>query len=235
MAKKIFQVKTQYAIELMCISNFVFLVQIERAIMRKNKYMIVVSAIIAVAVIVATAVIGKNVYAKSLQKNVDIYISSVSLVKNPDNPNDEEVFGLLKQYFNQTVRDICVYYDIHDTDKEFSEAEKSMKFDLSKFNIYKIKIACDKKNAAKNKFVFARITDFCQESKYMYVPCNVSSDICAENTLYYFVSKEYSEEDVKQYLKNTGSSIYVCIGKDELRPIVNYDKTIFYEPEKRIS
>ncbi len=29
-AKKIFQVKTQYAIALMCISNFVFLVQIER-------------------------------------------------------------------------------------------------------------------------------------------------------------------------------------------------------------
>ncbi len=129
MAKKIFQVKTQYAIALMCISNFVFLVQIERAIMRKNKYMIVVSAIIAVAVIVATAIIGKNTYVKNLPKNVDIYISSVSLVKNPDNPNDEEVFGLLNQYFNQTVRDICVYYDIHDTDKEISEAEKSMKFD----------------------------------------------------------------------------------------------------------
>ena len=194
----------------MCISNFVFLVQIERAIMRKNKYMIVVSAIIAVAVIAATAVIGKNVYAKSLQKNVDIYISSVSLVKNPDNPNDEEVFGLLNQYFNQTVRDICVYYDIHDTDKEISEAEKSMKFDLSKFNVYKIKIACDKKNAAKNKFVFARITDFCQESKYMYVPCNVSSDICAENTLYYFVSKEYSEEEVKQYLKKNFIDRRLC-------------------------
>ncbi len=200
--------------------------------MRKNKYMIVVSAIIAVAVIAATAVIGKNVYAKSLQKNVDIYISSVSLVENPDNPNNVNIYGLLNQFFNQTVGEICAHYDTQD---EFTEAEKSMKFDLSKFNVYKIKIACDKKNAAKNKFVFARITDFCQESKYMYVPCNVSSDICAENTLYYFVSKEYSEEDVKQYLKNTGSSIYVCIGKDELRPIVNYDKTIFYEPEKRIS
>lgn len=200
--------------------------------MRKNKYMIVVSAIIAVAVIAATAVIGKNVYAKSLQKNVDIYISSVSLVENPDNPNNVNIYGLLNQFFNQTVGEICAHYDTQD---EFTEAEKSMKFDLSKFNVYKIKIACDKKNAAKNKFVFARITDFCQESKYMYVPCNVSSDICAENTLYYFVSKEYSEEDVKQYLKNTGSYIYVCIGKDELRPIVNYDKTIFYEPEKRIS
>ena len=180
--------------------------------MRKNKYMIVVSAIIAVAVIAATAVIGKNVYAKSLQKNVDIYISSVSLVENPDNPNNVNIYGLLNQFFNQTVGDICAFYDTQD---KFTEAEKSMKFDLSKFNVYKIKIACDKKNAAKNKFVFARIT--------------------AENTLYYFVSKEYSEEDVKQYLKNTGSSIYVCIGKDELRPIVNYDKTIFYEPEKRIS
>ncbi len=192
--------------------------------MRKNKYMIVVSAIIAVAVIAATAVIGKNVYAKSLQKNVDIYISSVSLVENPDNPNNVNIYGLLNQFFNQTVGDICAFYDTQD------------KYVIdNKVNVYKIKIACDKKNAAKNKFVFARITDFCQESKYMYVPCNVSSDICAENTLYYFVSKEYSEEDVKQYLKNTGSSIYVCIGKDELRPIVNYDKTIFYEPEKRIS
>jgi len=197
--------------------------------MRKNKYMIVVSAIIAVAVIADTAVIGKNVYAKSLQKNVDIYISSVSLVENPDNPNNVNIYGLLNQFFNQTVGDICAFYDTQD---KFTEAEKSMKFDLSKFNVYKIKIACDKKNAAKNKFVFARITDFCQESKYMYVPCNVSSDICAENTLYYFVSKEYNEEDVKQYLKNTGSSIYVCIGKDELRPIVKYNKTIFFSSEK---
>ncbi len=200
--------------------------------MRKKKGIIGIAVIIVVAVIVATAIIGKNTYVKNLPKNVDIYISSVSLVENPDNPNNVNIYGLLNQFFNQTVGDICAFYDTQD---KFTEAEKSMKFDLSKFNVYKIKIACDKKNAAKNKFVFARITDFCQESKYMYVPCNVSSDICAENTLYYFVSKEYSEEDVKQYLKNTGSSIYVCIGKDELRPIVNYDKTIFYEPEKRIS
>ena len=71
--------------------------------------MIVVSAIIAVAVIAATAVIGKNVYAKSLQKNVDIYISSVSLVENPDNPNNVNIYGLLNQFFNQTVGDICAY------------------------------------------------------------------------------------------------------------------------------
>ena len=77
----------------MCISNFVFLVQIERkGNYEKNKYMIVVSAIIAVAVIAATAVIGKNVYAKSLQKNVDIYTSSVSLVENPDNPNNVNIY-----------------------------------------------------------------------------------------------------------------------------------------------
>ncbi len=198
--------------------------------MKKKNYIIVI-VFIAVAVIVTT-VIGKNMYVKNLQKNVDIYISSVSLVKNPDNPNNEEVFGLLNQYFNQKVGDICVYYDILDTDKEFSEAEKNMKFDLNKFNVYKIEIACDKKNTAAEKFVFARITDFCRDSKYMNVPCNVSSNICAENTLYYFVSKEYSEENVKQHLKNTGSSIYIYIGKDELHPIVKYNKTIFYEPEK---
>ena len=91
--------------------------------MRKNKYMIVVSAIIAVAVIAATAVIGKNVYAKSLQKNVDIYISSVSLVENPDNPNNVNIYGLLNQFFNQTVGDICAFYDTQD---KFTEAEKSI-------------------------------------------------------------------------------------------------------------
>lgn len=200
--------------------------------MKKKMTMIGVSFIIAVAVIVTITVIGKNVYVKNLQKNVDIYISSVSLVENPDDPNNEEVYRLLNQYFNQTVGDICVYYDIHDGDKEISEAEKSMKFDLNKFNVYKIEIACDKKNTTEDKFIFARITDFCKDSKYMYVPCNVSSDICAENIRYYFVSKEYSEEDVKQYLKNTGSSIYINIGKDELRWIADYYKTIFYEPEK---
>lgn len=200
--------------------------------MRKKKGIIGIAIMIAVAVIATAAVIGKNIYDKNLPKNVDIYISSVSLVENPDNPNNVNIYGLLNQFFNQTVGEICAHYDTQD---EFTEAEKSMKFDLNTFNVYKIKIAYDKRDAAADKYVFARITDFCQESKYMYVPCNVSSDICAENTLYYFVSKEYNEEDVKQYLKNTGSSIYVCIGKDELRPIVNYNKTIFYEPEKRIS
>lgn len=197
--------------------------------MRKNKYMIIVSVIIAVAVIATATVVGRNIYKENLKENVDIYVSSVSLVENPDDPNNENVYGLMERFFNQTVGEICAHYDMQD---EFTEAEKSMKFDLNTFNVYKIEIACDKRDAAEDKYVFARQTDFCQESKYMYVPCNVSSDICSENTLYYFVSKEYSEEDVKQYLKNTGSSIYVCIGKDEIRPIVNYNKTIFYEPEK---
>ncbi len=67
----------------------------------------------------------------------------------------------------------------------------------------------------------------------MYVPCNVSSDICAENTLLLFcIKKNTVKRTLNNIRKNTGSSIYVCIGKDELRPIVNYDKTIFYEPEK---
>lgn len=202
--------------------------------MKKKKYMAVASVMIAIAVIATAAVIGKNIYVRNLPKNVDIYISSVSLVENPDDANNENVYGLMERFFNQTVGDICVHYDMREGAKEISEAEKSMKFDLNTFNVYKIKIAYDKRDTAADKYVFARITDFCQESKYMYVPCNVSSDICSENTLYYFVSKEYSEEDVKQYLKNTGSSIYLCIGKDEIRPIVNYNKTIFYEPEKNI-
>lgn len=193
--------------------------------MRKNKYMIIVSVIIAVAVIATATVVGR-IYKENLKENVDIYISSVSLVENPDDPNNENVYGLMERFFNQTVGDICVYYDPL---KEFSEAEKAMKFDLNAFNVYKIEVACDKRNTAEDKSVFAMITDFCQESKYMYVPCNLSSDICSENTLYYFVSKEYSEEDVKQYLEKTGSSIYVCIGKDELRPIVNFNKTIYYK------
>lgn len=92
--------------------------------MRKKKGIIGIAVIIVVAVIVATAIIGKNTYVKNLPKNVDIYISSVSLVENPDNPNNVNIYGLLNQFFNQTVRDICVYYDIHDTDKEISEAEK---------------------------------------------------------------------------------------------------------------
>lgn len=196
--------------------------------MRKTKDTIVIAVLIAVAVIVTAAVIGRNIYVKNIQKNVDIYISSVSLVENPDDPNNEEVYGLLNPYFNQTVGDIAVFYDMHDTDKELSEAEKNMKFDLSKFNVYRIEIACDQKNTAEDKSVFAKITEFCKASKYMYVPYNVSSNICDDNILYYFVSKEYSEEDVKQYLRNTGSPIYISIGNG----IVDHNKTIFYEPEK---
>ena len=103
--------------------------------MKKKATILVVFVIIAVAVIVTTAVIGKNIYVKNLQKNVDIYISSISLIENPDDTNNEEVYGLLNQYFNQTVGDICVYYDIHDGDKGISEAEKNMKFDLNKLKL----------------------------------------------------------------------------------------------------
>lgn len=197
--------------------------------MNNKKAIVTITFLSIVVIAVIAIVIGNNIYKNVLQENVDIYISSVSLVENPDDPKNEEVYGLLNQFFNQTVGDICVHYDPL---KEFSEAEKAMKFDLNTFNVYKIEVACDKKNTAKDKFIYAMITDFCQESKYMKVPCNVSSNICSENTLYYFVSKEYNEEDVKQYLKNTGSSIYVCIGKDELRPIVKYNKTIFFSSEK---
>ena len=197
--------------------------------MTNKKIITIASVITVVLLIIISMIIGINIYKNHLKKSVDIYISSVSLVENPDDPNNEEVYGLLSPYYNQTVGDICVYYDVL---KEFSEAEKNMKFDLNKFNVYKIEIACDKKNTAEEKFVFARITDFCRDSEYMNVPCNVSSNICVENTLYYFVSKEYSEENVEQYLKNTGNSIYIYIGKDELHPIVKYNKTIFYEPEK---
>lgn len=199
--------------------------------MKKKKIITLVSVFSIFLLIITSAVVGRNMYKKNLKENVDIYISSVSLVENPDDPKNEEVYGLLNQFFNQTVGDICVYYDPL---KEFSEAEKTMKFDLNTFNVYKIEVACDKKNTAKDKFIYAMITDFCQESKYMKVPCNVSSNICSENTLYYFVSKEYNEEDVKQYLKNTGSSIYVCIGKDELHPIVKYNKTIFLTLKKHL-
>lgn len=199
--------------------------------MNKKRTMIVASFSIIIMVTVIIT-IGRNIYKKNLLENVDIYISSVSLIENPDDKNNEEIYGLLQQFFNQTVGDVYAFYDIREGSTKISEAEKAMKFDLNTFNVYKIKIACDKKNVAENKFVFARITDFCHESIYMNVPCNVSSNICSENTLYYFVSKEYDEEDVKQYLKNTGSPIYICIGKDELRPIINYNKTIFYEPNK---
>lgn len=201
----------------------------------KNKKIIILVSILAIfSLIIISAVVGRNIYKENLEKNVDIYISSVTLVENPDNPDNEEVYGLLNQYFNKTVSDICVYYDMPEGAKEISETEKAMKFDLNTFNVYKIEIACDKNEVAADKYVFATVTDFCQESKYMNVPCNVSSNICSENTLYYFVSKEYSEEDVKQYLKNTGGSIYVCIGKDELHPIVKYNKTIFFSSEKNI-
>ena len=196
--------------------------------MKKKKH-IVITVIITVIVIVIALLAGRTVYEKNLQKNVDIYISSVSLIENPDDPSDEDTYDLLNRFFNQTVGDICVYYD---PEIVLSEAEKSMSFDLNKFNVYKIDIECNKKNSAENKFVLGIITDFCEESKFMYVPCNVSSNICVENSRYYFVSKEYSEEDVKQYLKNTGSLISVYIGKDELRGITEYNKTIFYEPDK---
>ena len=64
-----------------------------------------------------------------------------------------------------------------------------MKFDLSKFNVYKIKIACDKKNAAKNKFVFARITDFAKSQNICMCRVMYHPDICAENTLLLFCIK----------------------------------------------
>lgn len=204
-------------------------------IMKNKKVILLISIFAVFSLMITSAVVGINIYKKSILKNVDIYISAVTLVENPDDPNNEEVYGLLNQFFNQTVGDICVYYDTYsseaETEKEFTEAEKAMKFDLDKYNVYKFDVVCENTNSAEDKFIFVKARDFCSESKYMKAPCNVSSCILLEPQ-YYFISKEYSEEDVKEYLKNTGSSVNVYIGKDELRPIANYDKAIFYEPEK---
>lgn len=191
-----------------------------------KKHKITVS-VIAVLAIIVTVIVGKNIYKENLIKNVDIYISSVSLIENLDVSKNENVYDLIEPFFYQTVGDICVQYDPL---KEFSETQKAMKFDLSKFNVYKITIACDMKNIAEDKYVSSSLIDFCKEETYMQVPCNVSSNICVDDTLYYFVSNEYSEEDVKHYLKNTGIPIYTNIGKDVLHGIVNYEQTIFYKP-----
>ena len=197
--------------------------------MKVKKSMVGVTVIVVLAIMVNSVIIGRNIYKESLKKNVDIYISSVSLIEKPDDPKNENIYDLIEQFINLTVGDICVYYDTRYMDKEFSETEKSMKFDLSNFNLYIITISCDKKNIAKNKYVFSALKEFCQADIYMNVPCNVSSDICGDNTLYYFVSKEYNEEDVKHYLKDTGIPIYTNIGKDELHSIVNYNQTIYFK------
>jgi len=87
--------------------------------MNNKKAIVTITFLSIVVIAVIAIVIGNNIYKNVLQENVDIYISSVSLVENPDDPKNEEVYGLLNQFFNQTVSDICVHYDPL---KEFSEA-----------------------------------------------------------------------------------------------------------------
>lgn len=169
-----------------------------------------------------------------MQKNIDIYIESVSLIKNPEDPNDLDTYDILNRYINKTVNDIAVYYDASIYGREFSDSEKNMKFDLEKFNVYKLSVVAE--NATENKLLICKNTDFCLESKFILVPTDFPLTCIGGNyrttDYYYFVSKEFSEEEFIQYLKNTGIITYIIIGEDELHPIIEYEKRVFFYPNK---
>lgn len=194
------------------------------ALKNKKKAIAVVMAVSMAAT--AAVFIGNSIYNQKLRENVDIYISSVSVIENPDDPNNEEMYGL-EPFFNMTAEELYVY---HITDPELSETQKKTKMNLNQYNVFKIEFECNKANCAEDKYVYASINNTGNGIKYIQVPCNVSDNICNENYVYYFVSKEYSEEEIKQYLENNGTQIYTYIGLDELRPLATYEQTIFYKP-----
>ena len=62
--------------------------------MKVKKSMVGVTVIVVLAIMVNSVIIGRNIYKESLKKNVDIYISSVSLIEKPDDPKNENIYDL---------------------------------------------------------------------------------------------------------------------------------------------
>ncbi|MBS6627965.1 MAG: hypothetical protein KH282_02710 [Clostridiales bacterium] len=159
---------------------------------KKAKSLIAVIAVLAAAAVIA---VGANaVYVFSARQKVSGYIRSITLVEDPQ---QEDGFD---QYLGTTIG----YWH-----SELSDAQKDMTYNTDQFNVYKIEAQFENGSGMK---AFIQLQDICREEEYMLLItdvasyCNIDSQSSAGWTYYAFISKDYTLQDIENYLAENGAA-----------------------------
>lgn len=159
---------------------------------KKAKSLIAVIAVLAAAALVA---VGANaVYILTARQKVSGYIRSITLVEDPQ---QEDGFD---QYLGTTIG----YWH-----SELSDAQKDMTYNTDQFNVYKIEAQFENGSGMK---AFIQLQDICREEEYMLLITDVASycDVIQKSesiwTYYAFISKDYTLQDIENYLAENGAA-----------------------------
>ena len=159
---------------------------------KKTKSLI---AVIAVLVAAAPVAVGANTaYILTARQKVSGYIRSITLVENPQ---QEDGFD---QYLGTTIG----YWH-----SELSDSQKNMTYNTDQFNVYKIEAHFENGSGMK---AFIQLQDICRENEYMLLItntagyCDINSQSNADWTYYAFVFKDYTLQDIENYLAENGAT-----------------------------
>lgn len=161
----------------------------------------VVIAVIAVLVAAALAAVGANaVYIFSARQKVSGYIRSITQVE--DALQEEDLARYLGATIGETYRD-----EADEVYAALTGAQKEMTFNAEQYNIYRIEAVF---NDPTNINVSFQMAGLCREDQYMVATDLEYNSVTANtqgNWVYYvFVSKDYSLQDIENYLETTGTA-----------------------------
>lgn len=182
----------------------------------------VVIAVIAVLVAAALAAVGANaVYIFSARQKVSGYIRSITQVEDVQ---QEDGFD---QYLGTTVG----YWH-----SELSDAQKDMTYNTDQFNVYKITAKFENDS---DMTAFIKLPKICQENEYILLvtdvsdACEIESKSNAGWTYYAFVSKDYTLQDIENYLAENGTTYDAAFKRERSGGM--FDLHVPYTPPEELA
>lgn len=159
---------------------------------KKTKSLIAVIAVLVAAALVA---VGANaVYVFSARQKVSGYIRSITLVE------DVQQEEYLAQYVDTEIGSLYT---------QITGAEKNMVYNTQDYNIYKIETVFANNSNVK---VSVQLPEVCRENTFMLLIADTASycDVIQKSesiwTYYAFVFKDYTLQDIENYLAENGAT-----------------------------
>lgn len=159
---------------------------------KKTKSLIAVIAVLVAAALVA---VGANTaYILTARQKVSGYIRSITLVE------DVQQEEYLAQYVDTEIGSLYT---------QITGAEKNMVYNTQDYNIYKIETVFANDSNVK---VSVQLPEVCRENTFMLLIADTASycDVIQKSesiwTYYAFVSKDYTLQDIENYLAENGAT-----------------------------
>lgn len=159
---------------------------------KKAKSLIAVIAVLAAAAVIA---VGANaVYVFSARQKVSGYIRSITQVE------DVQQEEYLARYVDTEIGSLYT---------QITGAEKNMVYNTQDYNIYKIETVFANDSNIK---VSVQLPEVCRENTFMLLIADTASycDVIQKSesiwTYYAFISKDYTLQDIENYLAENGAT-----------------------------